>query len=73
MFSHYLFYRYIDEGKDESLRDGKDKMLEIERRASRLEGEREEVTTNVDKIRKDLAAQQVRLQSFLSTYYCLSP
>ena len=55
-----MYNRYIRDGRGQALENAQSKIFAIEDKVTDLVTEDNEFSTNIDKIRKELAAQQVR-------------
>lgn len=57
----FRFYRYVSQGGDTALQENEARLKELTGRAEKLKREKEAVSNEIDKLKEDIAKQQVRL------------
>ena len=59
-FIFFLFLRYVSQGGDASLEENEARLREVAERAENLKREKDVVSNEIDKLKEDIAKQQVR-------------
>ena len=60
LFLFFLFLRYVSQGGDASLEENEARLREVAERAENLKREKDVVSNEIDKLKEDIAKQQVR-------------
>lgn len=59
-FLFFLFLRYVSQGGDAALEENEARLREVAERAENLKREKDVVSNEIDKLKEDIAKQQVR-------------